>query len=242
MRILIKFKNKNKPNYRQVQLQGLVYSLIREAGFSSIHDTPQFKPRFFNFSQLFLDKDERLTFIICSPINELINSLFEVLKNNPELKINNENLIIEEVKRFTPKLKKPIILKTETPIIVRVPKEKYKYYQIKLEKEYSYFYWRPLKGIPFEPFIKQLEDRVWKMYKLFTGQNFEEKKIFTKFFYKKTVDLPFFKGNKKFSRIGTLWEFELDSKIDDSLIKFILDTGLGELNSQGYGFVNVKNK
>lgn len=240
MRILICFDKQIKPLYNQSQLQGLVYNLFRKAGFSFLHDLPQSKPKFFNFSQLFFDKEKNLNLIVCSPIKPLIDGLDSILKNKPKLKICDQKLGIIKTKKFSLSLKAPIILKTETPIIIRVPKEKFSYYKLNLKKDYPYFYWRPQKNTPFEPFIKQLEDRVWKNYKLFTGKVVMETPIFSKFIYKKTVDLPYFKGQKKFPRIGTLWEFEINPEITYNLIRFILDTGLGELTSQGYGFVNIK--
>jgi CRISPR-associated endoribonuclease Cas6 len=42
--------------------------------------------------------------------------------------------------------------------------------------------------------------------------------------------------------IGTLWEFVFNPNLDKKLINFILDVGLGERNSLGFGFVNLKAK
>ena len=40
--------------------------------------------------------------------------------------------------------------------------------------------------------------------------------------------------------IGTIWEFEFDGWEDRRLIQFALDAGLGERNSMGFGFMNLK--
>jgi CRISPR/Cas system endoribonuclease Cas6 (RAMP superfamily) len=53
------------------------------------------------------------------------------------------------------------------------------------------------------------------------------------------VDVPYYKGDRKISRIGTIWEFELNPGLRGDFLRFIIDTGIGELNSQGYGFVNI---
>lgn len=241
MRLLIKFNSQQKTYYRQNQLTGLVYFLIGQSGFGSLHDLAQKNYRFFNFSQLFL-ADSYLSLIFSSPIEPLIEALRKVLRATEQVNLNGSILRIKEVTVLSTKIFSSVLLKTETPVVVRIPKERYKEYGLKLTKPYPYFYWRPITGksIPFEPFIRQLEGGAYKKYKLFTGRKIEEEPIFTKFIYKKTVDLPYFKNDQKISRIGTLWEFEINPEIDKKIVEFILDVGLGELNSQGYGFMSIK--
>ena len=40
--------------------------------------------------------------------------------------------------------------------------------------------------------------------------------------------------------IGSLWEFSFDNDLNTELMQFGLDCGLGERNSMGFGFMNVK--
>lgn len=244
MRLVIKFEKKEKIQINQNQLQGFVYMLIKKAGYEQVHELPQKRPRFFNFSQLFLGKDNFLTFIISSPIKELIKSLKKSLKKGEIIRIGNEFLKVLKLNSFEINPKNLVVLKTETPIIVRIPKEKYRDYGLLSEiLQYPYFYWRPKRGVSFEPFVKQLEARIYRQYKIFTGRtNIKELPIFYSFRYIKTLDVPFFKNGKKISRPGTMWEFTLNPALNKKLIKFIIDTGLGELTSQGYGFVNIKNE
>lgn len=244
MRIIINFKNSKKLKYKQNQLSALIYRIIKNAGYAHIHNLPQKYPRFFSFSQLFLTANNHLSIIFSSPIKNLVLRFKDFLKKDKLLFLNKIPLTVESVKIVNYRLKYPVIIKTETPIIIRVPKEKYELYRINLDKNYKYFYWRPIedKNIPLEPFIKQLEARIYKNYKLFTGREIKEVPVFIKYVYKKTVDFPYFKNGRKISQPGTLWEFEINPEISYNLVKFILDTGLGELTSQGYGFVNVKGK
>lgn len=244
MRIIIYFKNTKKPRYKQNQLSGLVYRIIKNSGYSWIHDIPQKYPRFFSFSQLFLAKN-KLALIFASPIRDLVISFKNFLNQNKLLSINKSPLLIDKIITLKYKFEKdkPIIIKTETPVIVRIPKEKFQEYGLNFEKEYKYFYWRPLKEkrIPLEPFTKQLEARIYKNFKLFTGkEDIKEIPIFIQFKYIKAIDLPIYKNNKKISQPGTLWEFTINPEVSYNLVNFILDTGLGELNSQGYGFVSLK--
>jgi len=47
-------------------------------------------------------------------------------------------------------------------------------------------------------------------------------------------------GNE-FKLMGSVWEFQLQglTKQQQKIIQFGLDTGFGELNSLGFGFINV---
>jgi CRISPR-associated endoribonuclease Cas6 len=65
---------------------------------------------------------------------------------------------------------------------------------------------------------------------------------------KKQIAIPLIIKQGKFNDviIGTTWEFTLphmaDSQKETEIIKFILDCGLGERNSLGFGFMNIKNR
>lgn len=230
----------------QDQLQGFAYFLIKQAGFEKLHNLPQNLPRFFNFSQIFggKKKDDNFYFIFSTPLNPLIDKILTLKLLDKEVRVGQNLFVVEKVKMIKYKLREPFRLVAETPIIVRVPANRFKDYGLELDKKYKWFYWRPLMGknVPFRPFINQLESRVYKLFKLFKGLGkIEERPIFSKFLFKKSIDLPYFKNGHKLSRIGTLWEFEIFPKADKELIYFILDTGLGELTSQGYGFVNLGN-
>ena len=242
-RIIISFNNNSNLKFNQHHLQSLVYSLIDSAGFRHIHDLPIGEPRFFNFSQLFKTRKGHLNLIITSPNDNLIINIDEILQKYTKLKLNGHLLNVTNTKVIQKESNLTNIkIKTETPIIVRIPKENFRNYQLVLEKDYPYFYWRPLKNvnIPLDPFVKQLESRIYKLYKIYYENfNIPEKSIFETFNYIKSIDFPYNKNGNKIHRIGTLWEFKPYACIDGKLINFILDTGLGELTSQGYGFVNL---
>lgn len=249
MRILIKFKECELIDYRQNHLQGLVYNLLRLAGFGDVHKLPGRYPRFFNFSQLFLSKDKKLTLIISSPIRDLILSIGDVLKVKDEFYIYDKIIQVEGYKVFEPRLDVPIFVRTETPVIVRIPRSKYELYGLRISPEIPYFYWRPGKyDAPFGPFVIQLEANLYRKYRLYlarnrgfgsSGERFKvEMPVFMGFKYIKTVDVPYYRGSVKISRPGTIWEFELNHKLPDKFLRFIIDIGVGELNGQGYGFLN----
>jgi CRISPR-associated endoribonuclease Cas6 len=261
MRLLIKFQNTAVDgvfSYKQNQLQGLVYNLIRLAGYSGLHRLGQGLPRFFNFSELFLTKGGDLALIICSPIREVISALKRVLDAKGSVYVGDRVLDVKGLEVFEVKIREPIYIRTETPVIVRIRSDRYREYGVSSELKASYFYWRPGKYCSvLEPFVVRLEANIYRKYRLFRSMVFRgsyskgveflesaegrvvEKPIFMRFRYIKTVDVPYYKGDRKISRIGTIWEFELNPGLRGDFLRFIIDTGIGELNSQGYGFVNI---
>lgn len=101
MRLIIKFEKQEKIKIKQNQLQGFVYRLIKKAGFEDIHDSAQNLPRFFNFSQLFLGKDNFLTLIISSPRENLIKNLKHSVKKGEIIRLGDIFLPVKEIKIFT---------------------------------------------------------------------------------------------------------------------------------------------
>lgn len=62
--------------------------------------------------------------------------------------------------------------------------------------------------------------------------------MFQKFRFKKQVSSRIIIKGFEQIVIGTIWESEFDCCSDQKLIQFALDTGLGERNSLGFGFLN----
>ncbi len=107
-----------------------------------------------------IKEGETRTLIISSPDEKFINILkekFEEIQNNEnKIEVGEMFFSTGELKIIQPKINKKSTLITGTPIIVRIPKNKYKKYGI--ESEYNYIYWRP--KWPFDPLPKQLEENL----------------------------------------------------------------------------------
>jgi CRISPR-associated endoribonuclease Cas6 len=145
----------------------------------------------------------------------------------------------------------PISLITGTPIIVRIARAKYKSYGIEPSGKYDYVYWRIEH--PVDLFISQAEDNLLKKYnqyhKLKNNEDIAENirqfpivqsfSLFQKFKFKKQISTRVFIKGFDQVVIGTVWEFGFNEDIDKNIIQFALDSGLGERNSLGFGFMNV---
>ena len=107
---------------------------------------------------------------------------------------------------------------TGTPIIVRIPREKYKVYDFEPTIKSNYIYWR--NGHPFDLFLTQLKNNLLHKYAKYhelinaisytdTYKNILEtmSPIFQSFEFKKQISTRvFIKGSEQVI-IGTLWEF-----------------------------------
>lgn len=238
-------------NYH-IKLQGFFYNLIRNTEYKNLHDA--FGPKLFCFSNIFpaenMKQGEKRSLIVSSPMKRFIEALEMKLKEVSEnINVGEMSFKIEEIKIIDSKIEKDCALITGTPIVVRIPKAKYEKYGLK--SGYEYIYWKPEH--PFEPFIKQLEENLLKKFIKFYQLSKREEKmleekvmpLFQQFEHKKSVCNHIIISGKEQKVFGNLWRFRFNNlnKKQREVLQFGLDTGLGEKNSQGFGFMNVdRNK
>ncbi len=244
MRILIKLKNAKEQAYDlnyYNKLQGFIYNLLRDTEYSKLHDREGYK--FFSFSNIFPMKtgvgDER-NIMIASPADKFIEIISGKLNERKDslLHIGEYEFEFCDIKKINVKLKNRVELITGTPIIIRIPEENYEKYNIR--EEYDSVYWK--KKFSFEAFIKQLEDNLYKKYNFFYNTRVNESPIFEQFIFKKSVVNHVVKNGMEHKVFGSLWEFNFNSLSSGQkkILEFGVDAGFGELNSLGFGFMNVK--
>jgi len=256
MRLLLKLRVAKDQVYDlkyHHKLQGFIYSLLDGTPYVKLHDKRGYK--FFCFSNIFppkgakkepsesMKKGELRQMLISSPEVGLVNILNEKLEQmggeRSPVNIGEMSFVVESVKPLEPMICRSCRLITGTPIVLRIPKEKFEKYGIVPPKDYDYVYWR--KEWPFEPFVKQLEENLFKKYREFYGKSVEEFPIFEQFEFKKPVCNHVVLGGKEVKMLGSIWEFSF-SYVDGEkreLLQFGLDAGFGEENSLGFGFMNV---
>jgi CRISPR-associated endoribonuclease Cas6 len=252
-------------------LQSFIYSLLKGSKYHDIHDKEGYK--FFCFSNIFpvtktIEDNSLRTFIVSSPDREFVDYLFELLysQSNVEVHIGSMKFKIDFLDKFVVKLPhdySQISLITGTPIIIRIPKDKYKAYGIKPSKDYDYVYWR--SGYPIDLFISAIENNLLKKYSVYYyhhhhGDNrhgllhLAEKNnqnllapsqlpssLIQKFKFKKQISTRVFMKGFEQVVIGTLWELNFYESVKKDIVQFSLDSGLGERNSLGFGFMNMVN-
>ena len=248
MRLLLKLRTLKDQTYDlkyHHKLQGFIYDLLNGTPYAKLHDRKGYK--FFCFSNIFPLENMRTgdirNLIISSPdaglIEVLNRRLAEAVEEEKPANIGEMSFKLEEVRLLKPKLWRSCKLITGTPIVVRIPKENYGKYGIKPPKDYDYVYWR--KQYPFKAFIKQLEENLFKKYGEFCRRSLKEFPLFERFMYKKQVCNHVVLGEKEIMILGSVWEFSFNhlNEEQSKILQFGLDCGFGELNSVGFGFMNV---
>jgi CRISPR-associated endoribonuclease Cas6 len=228
-------------------LQGFIYGLIRNAGYLDLHDKPGCK--FFSFSNLIppgrrIEAGSKKTLVVSSPDHEMIACLQDEARRieGEDIKIGGMAFRLEKSRTVETNISDgfgEFTLTSGTPIVIRIPRYRLKEYGIEPARDYDYVYWR--KDYTPTPFIKQLEENLLKKYSEYSGTETGENPIFEKVRFVKQVAVPLHMGRKETTVIGTLWEFYLRA-LDDrkrDMLQFGLDAGFGEMNSLGFGFMNL---
>lgn len=228
------------------KFQGFIYSLLRDTQFSMLHDSKGCK--FFCFSNIFPIGDLRTggsrKLLISSPSSNFIETLRKKLEAFKESKtpvnIGEYQFLLSSIQPLSPKLGKAARMITATPIVIRIPEGNYEQYGLSQEQmKPRYVYWRP--EIPFDAFIKQLEDGIFKRYNAYHNTQIQSFPLFQSFIFKKSVANHLIHEGVERTVIGSVWEFHFDYLTGDQkkLLEFGIETGFGERNSYGFGFVNL---
>ena len=242
MRIFLKLKsleNAAQNSISKYTIQGMLYSSLIDSEFYKLHDQKGFK--FFTFSDLFPSGDfikgGIKNLIISSPNDELIRSWHGYFKSNKYIYLSNLPMEIAEVRKFETEPSQNY--ESGSPIVLYRNKYENKYLSFKRGDNLQYFLFR-LKDNALKKFNAYYED-----------QYFFEEPIFNRLILKKEIVIP---NGIKISNaghssrnqsliVGTVW-YELGrdyiERDERKFYKFIMDCGLGEKNSLGFGFINPK--
>jgi CRISPR-associated endoribonuclease Cas6 len=243
-------------------LQGFIYSLLKGSKYDYVHDKEGYK--FFCFSNIFpakdLKKNDIRTLIISSPDKEFIGYLSQIFDRpwNKTIRVGKMQFDMENtlmLENRVPSNEKYSVI-TGTPIIVRANRNVYTKYGVKPRYDYEYLYWRT--EYPVEMFLLQLEMNLQKKYNDFHNllqvrsandayqpsgpEDTAMPALFQRAIFKKQISTRVtMKGSEQIV-IGTVWEFAFEGWENRELIQFALDAGLGERNSLGFGFMNLKKE
>jgi CRISPR-associated endoribonuclease Cas6 len=237
--------NQSRPNFEyHYKLQGFIYSLLKNTSFENLHNKKGYK--FFCFSNIFSKNPDNnsslFNMIITSPSYQFIEQVSYQLQKIVDYQIPIEIGSIFELQDFVRIENKnvsfPLEIITGTPILVRIPLEKFAKSSTD-SAPYKSIYWR--SSHPLNLFVEAIESNLIKKYQEFTNSqaNIKDKTtMLERFRFKREVSTHIFVGNSKIPIIGSLWEFAFSETIPKEIQLFALDCGLGERNSLGFGFMN----
>lgn len=241
MRILLKLRAKGDYAYDPTmnhKIQGFIYRCVGDSFFGGLHE--RLGPKYFCFSNIFpigsIRKNDEVNLIISSPITQLIQVLKMRIQQLEDINIGEYSFKLSTLKLIRMDVQSRLDLITGTPVVIRLPKSRYKEYKIKSRRQYEY--WK--ETMPLNIFIDAVEENFIKKYNSFHGTNIEKAQLFERYEFKKEVGTVIRISGEDSVIVGSIWKFStvyIDRK-NTQLFSFLLDTGLGEMNSLGYGFLN----
>lgn len=229
MRVILKFKPLTHHAYNTISnydIQGFIYNLLRGTYFHNHHLHQGFK--FFTFSNIFpitpYNPNKPKTLIIASPSDNLAWHIYEQLKNRELFHLNKHPMEVVQVRKSFQKPRKNII--TATPIVLFQDNTKNRYFSFKKDE--------------FNFFFKRLTDNSIKKYNAYYKEDLTlQEPLITDFKFRKEVPVNISIHGETILLIGSLWKLKWNISDDmRKLTQFLFDTGLGEKNSLGMGFIN----
>ena len=237
MRLKIDFKALNNGSYGGVDkhmVQSFIYNLLRGTEFDNMHNKPRFK--FFTFSDIFppsdFKKGEIKSLIISSPNAKFIKVLKESVSEIELVQLGQIRFEIHNYKIY--KLNITNKFRTGSPVVIYLD-----------NRNNIYFSFQKHGGLKF--FLNRITENALKKYEAYYGRSIKldgplfdilEPRVRNN---KVDVAIVLSKNGKKFLVIGTTWKLlmrEYISPRERKLYEFIMDCGIGEKNSLGFGFLN----
>ncbi len=218
------FENVNKH-----AIQGMIYAHLKDTKYSTYHDSNRFK--FFSFSDIFpvsnFTKGVKKNLLISSPNNDLINTIYLSLKNVKIIHIKEMEFEVEAVKIFTLNPSRMYI--SASPIVLYKDNHLNEYFSFERDNDLNFF-------------LERLKENALNKYFAYTGNHIDfSENLFDRLVFRKEVAVKDYKDGKEFIIIGSMWKVLEKNYIRDKykyLYEFIMDCGLGEKNSLGFGFIN----
>lgn len=230
MRVLIKFRPEENFDYDSINkhtIQGFIYHLLQKSPYENYHNIKGFK--YFNFSNIFpvspFKPDETKNLLISSPKMGFIRTIEDALHGKEHFYLGKHRNSLRGVRVFNPHLKGRFI--TSTPIVIYEENRKNHYYSLKNTNDFAFF-------------LERLKDNALKKYNAYHNLDYYfDGNLFDRFEFDREVAIRVKKTDKMFLVIGTLWKNLEKFNMDDKrFYKFIMDCGLGEKNSLGFGMLN----
>lgn len=232
MRLIIKFspiegRVSTSLFLNKFTIQGMFYSIfLKSEKLKNKHEEKGFK--FFCFSDVF-SKDEYYYILFSSPSKEFVMETYNIFKRIEYFYIGYNIFRKIDVKKLNFKIGKKIDWITGSPVVV--------YYN---NKPFSF-----LKDRDYSIFFARLKENAIKKYTSYYSEPITIEELFDKVNLKKSVAIPLQKDRKKFVIFGSMWnslEKSYIPKEERKFYQFLLDAGIGEKNSLGFGFINPKIK
>ena len=210
-------------------IQGLIYSLLQDTKFNDLHNRAKFK--FFTYSDIFPPGDfypnKEKDLIISSPNPEFIRELKSSLSKVENIYLSTLPSRILSVKTFNLKISN--IFSSGSPLVLLKDADKGEYFSLREHQDRRFL-------------LNRVKENALKKYNAYYDDELSlEGEIFDRWLLKKEVAINMSLKGKNFVIIGSVWKNLEKFKIPKELrkfYKFLMDAGIGEKNSLGFGFIN----
>lgn len=255
MRILARLTARRDTAYDNAyhhKLRGRIWGALEGTRFDDAHGNG--KPPGFCYSNPFppgdmREGDER-TLLVSAPQEELLAAVARDLRESPELNIGEMPFVVEDLSVIEPDVGEPGTsgtIETGTGVLVRIPTWRFEEYGIDVESDEAEF-WRPEHTM--EPFRAQIEANLDKKHDLFCpaylpGPTDRDEPVFDSYELLKTFAIPLtVTDGRELTVVLSKWRLGYTVRDDHHRrhLNLALDTGIGERNALGLGFVNVDEK
>jgi len=231
------------------KLRGRIWQALQATDYESLHNEE--RPLGFCYSNPFppgemSEGDERFV-IFAATDRDLLGEIAGDLDSDPKFNIGQMPFEVQDMSLLAPDVGEPGtngVIESGTGLVVRVPPWRADEYGIEHDGENATF-WRPEYSM--EPLKIQLENNLDKKHGHFhtddlPGPSDVDGDLFEEYDLLKTYALPVqVAENTELTYIVSKWRFGYTVRDDDHRrhLNLALDTGLGERNSLGFGFVNI---
>lgn len=234
------------------KLRGRIWNALEGTEYDDRHDSGT--PPGFVYSNPFPPGDmrqgENRTILVASPEEQLLTLVASDLQSARELNVGEMPFRITEVNALDPDVGEPGTsgtIDTGTGVVVRIPPWRFEEYGIDHDHDEAEF-WRPIHTMA--PFRRQIEANLDQKHDKFCpdylpGPTATDGELFDGYDLIKTFAIPVTvtEGQRE-TWVLSKWRLDYTVRSDHHRrhLNLALDTGIGERNSLGFGFVNIVNK
>lgn len=254
MRLLARLRARADTAYDNTyhdKLRGRLWRALSGTAYDETHDAN--RPTGFCYSNPFPPGDfregDKRTLLVSAPQEDLLAHIAGDLMENRELNIGEMPFHVDELTTVSPDVGEPGssgTVESGTGMLVRIPPWRAEDYDIEKEGDQAIF-WQPKHSM--EPLKTQLEDNLDQKHDLFCpeylpGPSEKDYDLFTEYELIKTFAIPVtISRNQEMTYVLSKWRFGYTVRDDDHRrhLNLALDTGLGERNALGLGFINITN-
>lgn len=256
MRLLIRLRATADARYNNAahhKLRGRLWNGLDRGEFDELHNEER-PPGICN-SQIFpwgeIETGDQRHVLVAAADRDVLKAVADGLVADREFNVGEMQFRIEEVVPLEPDVGEPGCtgtIETGSGVLVRIPPWRHEEYGIADESDGESLFWRPEYST--EPFQRQLVNNLDRKHNRFhadylPGPSETDGDLFEEYELLKTYALPLTvsKGEER-EVVLSKWRFGYRVRDDDHRrhLNLALDTGIGERNALGLGFLNIEEK